>query len=539
MGFDTWKTFANALEKHRLRVHSHFEQVFLAPQAEASPAESSLSQYWILDEYENKHIDALTEVGFKHAASLLKALQSVKTSPALRKISTRGEKRLARLIPMLLQASLQTSSPDNTVLRLLKLIESVASRTAYLDLLVENPLALSQLVKLTGESAWIANLLSRHPILLDELLDPRSLYKPLQQHELHSELNQQINWAKQDLEQEMESLRQFAQSNRLKVAAADICGRLPLMIVSDYLTAIAETLLQQAQAIAWRNLCERHGKPSGLAPGTTGFAIIAYGKLGGIELGYGSDLDLVFLHANHPASAMTDGEKAIANDVFYARLGQRIIHILSARMPSGTLYATDMRLRPNGNSGMLVASLAAFESYQLKDAWTWEHQALVRARAVAGDKEVISVFNKIRQQVLCQPRDRQKLRNEVLTMRQKMRDKLDKSGTDLFDIKQGHGGLVDIEFMVQFAVLHWAKQYPQLTQWSDNMRLLDTLCEANLIDPSLGKQLQQVYQALRAIVHRSALQETSPLQAPEAIRQERQIVSNIWRVLMLNQPPTT
>lgn len=529
MGFEAWEAFALELEKHRSRVQGHFDQVFMAPQADEAEDDSALLRLWQADEYGEEQVALLSSEGFAKATESIKALQEFKDSSRLRRVSTRGQGRLDRLMPMLFRAVLNTQDPDATFQRILKLIEAVAGRTAYLDLLVENPLALSQLVRLAGESVWVVSQLIRQPILLDELLDSRSLYSPLKQEDLAAELRGLMVRVEDDLEQEMELLRQFARSNRLKVAAADIAAVIPLMVVSDYLTAIAEVVLDRVQQTAWNNMGEKHGHPTKLETDGSGFAIIGYGKMGGIELGYGSDLDLVFLHGSLNANACTDGKKEIANDVFYARLGQRIIHMLTAHMPSGILYETDMRLRPNGNSGMLVSSLVAFEKYQQDEAWTWEHQALVRARAVAGDPGVIAHFDAIRKEILCQKRDLDKLRADVLEMREKMRDNLDKSTDEIFHIKQGAGGLVDIEFIVQYAVLRWANEYPGLTRWSDNMRLLDTLAELSLLEGRSAELLQNAYCVFRAVTHRKALQEDSSVIPVDQLAEERQMVRDIWQ----------
>jgi glutamate-ammonia-ligase adenylyltransferase len=326
----------------------------------------------------------------------------------------------------------------------------------------------------------------------------------------------------------MERLRQFAQGNVLRVAAADIVGAIPLMVVSDYLTEIAEVTLQRLQASAWRDLLQKHGRPGDLADMETGFAVIGYGKLGGIELGYASDLDLVFLHGSANLNAVTDGRRSVANDVFYARLGQRVIHMLTTRTPSGLLYEADMRLRPNGNSGQLVASLNTFEKYQLNDAWTWEHQALVRARAVAGDPVVTARFAAMRHQILCMQRDPEKLLADVREMRQKMRDSLDRSNAEYFHIKQGTGGLVDIEFLVQYAVLRWAHEYPSLTEWTDNARLLERLSEHRLLPEGAADRLWNAYQVFRGVVHRRALQEQSSLVPAAQLAEERAMVRDVW-----------
>jgi len=399
-----------------------------------------------------------------------------------------------------------------------------------MDLLIENPLALSQLMKLLSESVWIATQLVKQPVLLDELIDPRRLYQPASRDELADELKTILNSVDEgDLEQEMERMRQFASGNRLRVAAADVADAIPINVVSDHLTEIAEVILRCCESIAWRDLVAKHGEPSERMGEEDSFAVIGYGKLGGIELGYGSDLDLVFLHGCTKGSALTSGEKALSNETFYARLGQKVIHLLTTRTPAGQLYEADMRLRPNGNSGLLVSPLSTFEHYQKNDAWTWEHQALIRARAVSGDPVVVQRFNEIRHEVLCQPRDEEKLRAEVAEMRQKMREQLDKSDAEWFDLKQGVGGLVDIEFLVQFSVLRWANQHPALTQWTDNARLLELLAKLDLLPDEQAERLFGLYRVLRARVHRAALQERPSKIAQVELAEERAIVAEIWQ----------
>ncbi|MFI0456449.1 MAG: bifunctional [glutamate--ammonia ligase]-adenylyl-L-tyrosine phosphorylase/[glutamate--ammonia-ligase] adenylyltransferase, partial [Candidatus Thiodiazotropha endolucinida] len=441
-----------------------------------------------------------------------------------------------QLMPLLLEAVGQSEWADDTLHRVTGLLEAIAQRTAYIALLVENPLVLSQLVKLTAVSPWVANMLIRHPILLDELLDPRRLYSPLKSAELNVDLADQLaRIDEDDLESQMELLRLFAQSNRLRVAAADIAGQIPLMVVSDYLTWIAESVIEQVIRLTFRELVRRHGRPPGLARDETGFAVVGYGKLGGIELGFGSDLDMVFLHGCADRNAFTDGDKPVSVDVFYARMAQRFIHIMTTRTPSGILYDVDMRLRPNGNSGMMVSSLETFETYQHNSAWTWEHQALVRARVVAGDKRINDRFEAIRRQVLSRQQDPARLQGEVVEMREKMRASLDKSNPDQFDLKQGTGGIVDIEFMVQYTVLRWAHDYPELLVWTDNIRLLETMSKLGLLNDYAAERMMGIYKVLRAAYHRSALQDLPALVEIAILAEERALVQEIWSCLMQNK----
>ncbi len=538
MGFADWEGFITTLEQHRQRVQGHFDKVFAAPQTEQDGGreESPFLSLWRQRLDEEHAVEVLAQAGFDDdAASALKMLDDFRDSRACRGQGQRGQQRMDQLMPMLLEAAAGTEEPTIVLERLLRLMESIARRTAYLALLVENPLALSQLVRLEGVSPWIASQITRHPILLDGLLDPRQLYTPLMRDDLEAELDTLLSAVDQDdTEEQMERLRQFLQGNKLRVAAADITEVIPLMVVSDYLTEIAETIVARVLEQVWAYLVARHGGPTGLQECQgKGFAVIAYGKLGGIELGYGSDLDMVFLHANSDTNAVTAGERQIAVDLFFARLGQRMIHMLTARTHSGLLYEVDMRLRPSGNSGMLVSSLDAFDGYQQNKAWTWEHQALLRARPIAGDPAVIARFQEIRRAVLSQRRDPEKLRGEVVEMREKMRASLDKSDHEQFDLKQGPGGIADIEFMVQYAVLRWACDHPDLLDWTDNIRLLDGLARHGIFTDEMARSLADAYRSFRSASHRLTLQERPASIARDGLKEEREKVKGFWDSLML------
>ncbi|MES9880116.1 MAG: bifunctional [glutamate--ammonia ligase]-adenylyl-L-tyrosine phosphorylase/[glutamate--ammonia-ligase] adenylyltransferase [Sedimenticola sp.] len=534
MGFADWDSFHQVLEDHRQRVQGHFDQVFAAPQVEGEDDEKPLLAVWQQQLDDEQAEELLATAGYSNTAEALEKLKRFQGSSVFRSLTSRGRDKLDQLMPLLLEAVGGTDNSAATLERLLRLVETVARRTAYLALLVERPLALSQLVRLSSISPWVAQQVMRHPLLLDEMLDPRRLYTPLHKEALEVELDTLMSAVgDDDQEQQMERLRLFCQSNMLRVAAADITGVIPLMVVSDYLTEIAEVVTSQILTQAWSDLTARHGRPIGIVGEETGFAVIGYGKLGGVELGYGSDLDLVFLHGNSNTSAMTGGEKPVSNDLFYARMGQRMIHAFTTRMASGQLYEVDMRLRPNGNAGLLVGSLDAFAIYQRHDAWTWEHQALLRARPVAGDPEVIRQFEAIRREVLLCERDEEKLRQEVREMREKMRASLDKSKPDQFDLKQGRGGIADIEFMVQYAVLRWACDYPDLIDWTDNIRLLDSLARHQLLAGQTAEVLANTYRVLRGAYHRKALGELPGVIDSGLLEEERKMISEIWDGMML------
>jgi glutamate-ammonia-ligase adenylyltransferase len=395
---------------------------------------------------------------------------------------------------------------------------------------------------LCSESPWIASQLAETPLLLDELLNAESLYSPPAREELRDDLRQQVlRIPFEDLEEQMDTLRHFKKAHILRVAASELRGTLPLMKVSDYLTWIAEVVLDHVVDVAFANLVSRHGhpkRPDG-SIGDTDFAVVGYGKLGGIELGYTSDLDLVFIHGGDPEQS-TDGRKPVDNAVFFTRLGQRIVHILNTQTPAGQLYEVDMRLRPSGNSGLLVSTLTAFEKYQRNDAWTWEHQSLARARGVAGCTETLKGFEEIRESILCQSRDREALRQEVIAMREKMRSALGspaKSGQapEVFHVKHDNGGIIDIEFMVQYLMLAYSSDYPGLVQYSDNIRQMEELGRMGVIPVEDAKELRQAYITLRSAIHRRALQNLNSQVSEDSFRDERAYIQTMWNRVMLDE----
>jgi glutamate-ammonia-ligase adenylyltransferase len=541
MGYGGWGDFLKDLERHRRLVDEHFRQVFAAPQADGTEAEGTsgeaeLDQLWRQDPGGERAAEVLKRYGYDEPEETARWLTQLRSGTASRFVGEQGRARYQRLIPMLLHAAADTPHPSETFARLARLVEQIAGRTTYLTLLVENPMALSQLVRLCGASPWIAEQMTRHPLLMDELLDPRTLYSPMEREILEQELAAQFqDVAETDLERQMEALRQFQQAAVLRVAAADVAGVTPLMVVSDYLTEIAEVVLRKVLQLAWDHMVSRYGQPRyqvGRKTRDAGICILAYGKLGGFELGYGSDLDLVFLCDGEGDEQFTTGEKRIPNQVFFARLGQRMIHMLDTLTPSGVLYEVDMRLRPSGASGQLVPNVHAFEEYQHEDAWTWEHQALVRARPVAGDPAIAERFQAIRRAVLSRPRDADRLRGEVRDMRERMRQELGSRKPGRFDLKQDRGGIADIEFMVQYELLLWSHDHPDLLEYTDNIRLLDGLERHGLLPSADTECLREAYKVYRARGHQLTLQEQPAAVGEEAFPEERGCVCRIWQRLM-------
>ncbi|WP_445180029.1 bifunctional [glutamate--ammonia ligase]-adenylyl-L-tyrosine phosphorylase/[glutamate--ammonia-ligase] adenylyltransferase [Pseudomonas sp. McL0111] len=553
LGFVDWQAFHEKLMFWRGRVAWHFAQVIADPdEEEGAESEVVVGGEWLPLWEEAQDEEAacrqLEEGGFIDASKALKALAGLRGSPQLRAMQRLGRERLDAFIPRLIAQAVEHANPDLVLERVLPLVEAVARRSAYLVLLTENPGALRRLLTLCAASPWIAEQITRFPLLLDELLNEGRLFKPPLAPELAAELRERLTRIPEDdLEQQMEALRHFKLAHRLRVAASEIAGSLPLMKVSDYLTWLAEAILEQVLALAWRQTVAKYGTPL-RTDGTLcdpGFIIVGYGKVGGLELGHGSDLDLVFIHDGDP-QAETDGAKPIDGAQFFTRLGQRIIHLLTAQTNSGQLYEVDMRLRPSGASGLLVSSLGAFARYQENEAWTWEHQALVRARVLVGSQDVGQAFEKVRAQVLGKTRDLAKLQQEVSEMRAKMRDNLGSKSTAAgtaanafeasapFDLKQDAGGIVDIEFMVQYAALAWSQSHPPLLRWTDNIRILEELEHEGLMPAEDASLLREAYKAYRSAAHRQALQKDAGVIPGDQFAEERRQVLRIWRELGLS-----
>jgi glutamate-ammonia-ligase adenylyltransferase len=541
MGFDDWSTFLAELERHRTLVHEHFQQVFAAPQAEQGGEENLrhqiIADLWQGNRTAEQAAKALQSLGFEDGAAAYRVINDTRNGSACRNMGPRGQKRMNALMPILLPAIAATPAPQTCLLRVAQLLNAIARRTVYLSLLVEHPMALGQLVRLCAISPWIAEQLSRYPILLDELLDPRRLYEPIPKDALADELRSRLSHIdKDDLELRMDILRQFKLTNVLRVAAAELTDAMVVEKVSDHLSFIAEVCLEHVVDSATDLLHGKHGVPrynNDHQNAAAGFAVIGYGKLGGLELGFGSDLDVVFLHDSHGKKQLTDGDKQLENSLYFARLGQRITSLLNTQTASGLLYEVDTRLRPSGGAGLLVSNVEAFSDYQHKEAWVWEHQALVRARAVTGAPQIIARFNEIRREILCLPRDSETLRSEVVNMRKRMRSELDKSDEQHFYLKQGRGGIVDIEFIIQYMVLRWANKYPQLTDYPDNLRIIETLEETNQLSADDAKMLRTAYLAYRHQAHQLALQREPGRVDTPCFQEYREGVTRIWDSLLL------
>ncbi|WNK19716.1 bifunctional [glutamate--ammonia ligase]-adenylyl-L-tyrosine phosphorylase/[glutamate--ammonia-ligase] adenylyltransferase [Halomonas piscis] len=541
LGYDGWEGVMARLGEGRERIQHYFDDVIAEPEEDVEDDSETpgLEQWRRLWRGELAAEDAerrLAEAGFDDPAAARQRLERLHQSRAVQSMQAIGFERLDALMPLLLDALAHNPTPDAALPRVQPLIEAVLRRTAYLALLRENPQALEHLMRLCAASPWIADQLARYPILLDELLTPESLYTPANKARLADELRQTLNRLPEDDEEaQMEALRVFKHAQTLHVAASDIAGTRHLMKVSDYLTYIAEVILDAVLAMAWKHMVRKHGVPPGIGRDAPDFLIVGYGKLGGIELGYGSDLDLVFLHRG--TRGATDGRRQVDASVFFTRLGQRMIHLLTAVTPAGSLYEVDMRLRPSGNAGLLVTSLPAFADYQRQNAWTWEHQALVRARVVAGDAALADDFNAVRKEVLGRPRDRRALRDDVVRMRHRMRAHLGSRTRDTFDVKQDAGGMIDIEFLCQYAVLALGIEAPALLAYSDSVRILETLAESGHLPDDEAGALREAYLAYRSTTHRAALTGDKPRMAAGAFDGHRRAVQALWERFL--EPPAS
>ena len=528
MNFDSTPDFLFVLDEYRGQVQSHFELLLNT----AEEDNTDVQEASLLTSPDEEKVSYLTALGFHEPERIVSDFAGLLESHAYRKLGDIERLRLTRLLPLLVRTASGVSNADICLRRLIPLFESILRRSAYMSLLVENPLALSQLIKLCAASPWISSQLASHPVLLDELLDSGSLYGVPEREQQTIKLLQTLAVADAtDLEQHMYLLREFKQIASLHVAAADITNVLPLMKVGDQLTELAEIQLEQVLKLAWQHLVLRYGRPpciDGDDLNTCGFSVLAYGKLGGYELGYGSDLDLAFLYDSSINKGLTDGEKPIEVLVFYTRLAQRMIHLLSTITAGGILYEVDLRLRPNGQSGLLVTDISGFKDYQQEDAWTWEHQALVRARCVTGDQVLSKQIESIRQQILGQKRNLAVLTKDVTEMRAKMRERLNKSTADLFDLKQGKGGITDIEFMVQYAVLAWSSEHPSLLIYTDTIRMLEAIIGSGKLSKCESSMLADAYRFYRKLANYCILQENPTIVPIQDVAKYRTQVMGIW-----------
>ena len=537
LGYPDWQSLLDDLNRQRERVSYWFSTIVFGVHAETPVADSTLDAFLESSVTDSDRQRAVQALGISDPEHLIQQMMQVRDSGYYRRLDETGRHRLRVLIPQLLRLVAQQSEQTAVFSRVLRIIEMIGGRTVYLALLNEHPHVLSLLVDLCAHSEFLADQIAAFPLLLDELIDARLMSDLPTRASLLSELELKMaNADPDDDERQVELLCEFQSVAMFRIAVADLTGRMPLMKVSDRLTDLAELIVQQVLRMAWDQLSKRHGRPrcgdSAADARAAGVVVVAYGKFGGIELGYGSDLDLVFLHDSSGVFQQTDGAQPLDNSVYFARLGQRLVHLLTTHTRAGRLYEVDVRLRPNGKGGLLVQSLSGYEGYQRNEAWTWEHQALLRARAVAGDAEPCRRFEQIRTDILRHAIRRDGLREEVRKMRQRMRDELARAGKGQFDLKQGAGGIADIEFLVQYWMLLWADDYPPIILFSDNIRQLESLASGNLIPQEQVDFLTGTYRRYRAHLHRLSLSGADNVIDDAEFVAERQRVLQIWHETM-------
>ncbi|MFL6577420.1 MAG: bifunctional [glutamate--ammonia ligase]-adenylyl-L-tyrosine phosphorylase/[glutamate--ammonia-ligase] adenylyltransferase [Povalibacter sp.] len=537
LDFADWDVLSSTLETERARVARHFAQTVFGPVASNSSESANATTDFDLEALPEDREQALREMGIASASRLVASVEEIRDSVYYRRLDDTGRRRLREALPRILRSVASTDEPEVTFARVARILEMIGGRTVYLALLNENTNALQRLVHLCSQSQFLADQIAAHPLLLDELIDERLIDEQPSRAQFLEELESRRDAMKgEDAERQVETLRHFQRAAFFRVAVADLAGRLPLMKVSDRLTDIAELIVSEALALAWSQITERHGLPRCVDAAGHSYqadmVVIAYGKLGGLELGYGSDLDLVFLHDSAGELQKTDGAQSIDNSVFFQRLAQRLVHLLTVHTSAGRLYEVDTRLRPGGNRGLLVQTLQGFRDYEFEEAWTWEHQSLLRARAIAGSEPLRQSFEQARIEVLRKAVRRGDLRKEVRNMRAKMRGSLSKAGAGQFDLKQDAGGVADLEFLVQYWMLKWADRYPEIVTFSDNIRQLESLASGNLVPQSRVDFLVNTYRSYRERLHHLSLNGAkNVIDATEFVR-ERQGVIEIWEEVM-------
>jgi glutamate-ammonia-ligase adenylyltransferase len=475
MGFAAWDSFRAALDARRARVSWHFDQLFSVEDA----PKHALAPLWAGD----GTADGLARLGFGDAEGTAARLAAVRSGARYAGLPEASRRRFDALIPRIIEESAAREDADAPLARFLELLETVSRRAAYLALLDEHPAVLARLAQIFDSSSWAGEYLNRHPVVLDELLDVRSLLSKPDWVVFTRELRAQLAARQGDEERQMDWLREAHHGQVFRLLAQDLSGLLSVEALADHLSDLADATLRVTLELCWAQLKGRHrDEPR--------FAIVAYGKLGGKELGYASDLDLIFLY---------DDPDERAQEV-YSRLAQRFNRWLTGRTAAGVLFDIDLRLRPQGESGLLVSSLDAFRRYQRESAWTWEHQALTRARFSAGHAELDGAFEDERNAILRMERDPAKLRDDVLSMRKRLLEGHPNS-SELFDLKHDRGGMIDIEFVVQYLVLGHASRHPELTKNAGNIALLRIAGELGLVPRESAAAVGDAYRDYRRRQH--------------------------------------
>ena len=517
LNFETTDTFLSNLKNHRDNVHNHFSSLLKIETDKEEEQTSEEEELW-LNLNNNETFDSFFKSSnLEDFEKISKLLVDFKKS--IRSLPLITQSLFDKLIPVLIKKAKDSDKPDISIFRTLEFINTIKRKTAYISLLIENPQAIDVLISLSSESSWAINFLCKNPLLLDEFLDVRNELP--EKEEILKELDKINSYKKNDIEKYVDDLRIFKKIGVFRVALCDITNKLPLMKISDNLTYLAEALLEKVLEISYLELKKKYGLPK-----KNEFIIVAYGKLGGIELGYNSDLDIVFLYDTN--DSQTDGKNSIENTLFFSRLAQKITHILTIKTSADILYEVDLRLRPGGNKGTVVSSISSFEEYQKKSAWTFEHQAIIRARVVAGSPRLKKKFEQIRDEII-RGTDKTNLKDDVIKMSHSIKKEHLKNAKDFFDLKYSDGGIVDIEFLIQYLVLKNAEKYLELTKWTDVIRIVETIIKCGLLSENDGDFLKNAYITYRSKAHRLSLKDRPRIVPLDEVRDISEKVITIWK----------
>ena len=534
MDFAGWDELTATLEGHRQRVAAHFAA--LVQPADATPRTGPLSG-WLEGDAPRAELESrLDALGMEEAGTAAQLMHDLRGSALVRRMDETGRRRLFSLLGQMLEEVARFPGALAVLRRLLRVVEAIGARSAYFALLLENSVARRRLIELARHGDFLTAQIAALPLLLDELIDDRLFEQLPARAELEQELAARLADADADDEEELVAqLRNFQRAAQFRIAVADLCGGLPLMAVSDRLTEVAELIVAQVLKLSWDFVTAQYGTPmcgTGAERRAVRLCAVGYGKLGGIELGYASDLDVVFLHDSTGPGQETEGARSVDNQVFFIRFVQRMVHTLTMHSAAGRLYEVDMRLRPSGKGGMLITSIEAFEDYQQREAWTWEHQALLHARAVCGDAGLGERFTALRTRILQHSVRRDTLRTEVQRMRARMRAELSAARAGEFDLKQDPGGIADIEFLAQYWALRWAAEYPPVAWYSDTIRELESVASADLVPQATIDVLTGAYRRYRECSHHRTIAGLTAVVPASEFTAERAAVIAIWNQAM-------
>ena len=510
MDFADYPAFLGSLKTHRDFVNQQFNQILNEPEHANNEAPHPLAELWDNAADPNRQPETeLAKLGYADSPHIAQRLAHIRQASKYRQLSAHAQPRFDAIVPRMIEAAAHSPNPDATLLRLLDFLDTISRRSAYLAFLQQYPAALNQIAELMSQSAWAAEYLRQHPILLDELLSAQ-LMQPLDWAALENELASSLN-AQDNTESKMDTLRRFQHAQTFRLLVQDLAGKWTVEALSDELSLLADIILRQTLHHAWHSIPKIH-RPD------PQFIIIGYGKLGGKELGYTSDLDLVYLYNDpHPEAAEC-----------YIKLARRLSTWLSSSTGAGSLYELDLRLRPNGDSGFLVHSLAAYTQYQQQNAWTWEHQSLTRARYICGSEELGAQFEQLRRQIIAQPRNIGSLKTDVIAMRHKITAT---HPADDENVKYAHGGVVDVEFIVQYLVLAHSHEAPELLENYGNIALLGMAAQRGFIPTEQARAAQNAYRRYRQIQHNKKLRDIARVAVDKTLLADYQAVKDLWAMV--------